>query len=485
MFKVEKVTFFEDRASVCRIETLDLSSGLHTFTIQGLSPYLVDKSLVFECENQNITCVEMHAQRSFKARSGHLEELKNKREKLEQLETQAAYNSNSVASLKFNLKQIMAKILKDSNRGITDTENWQEALKQLRKSENKHLLKDKELKAAKETLQEEINELQIQHQEIKKEYHSEITLSVDVKEASNFTLKVHYITAGACWRPNYKAFVEDENIVFKKGASIWQNCGEEWQDILVEFSTERQQKAQIPELSADCLQTKRKASEELLIREELIEEKEVVQKATFEVPGIQDDGSVFKCLVENRLTIPSQEQASSLDYEEFSSNCLKELVCYPMLTDSVNEIIHFENTSGQALLAAPVSIYKNNTLCGLSEVKYSSPGQKIKLDLGNLPDVVVKRQEKLKHDSKLLSSWETEKHDIRLSISNLGSKEICFVMKERVPVSESDKAKIEIVEKNTSPIKFPNDKGIIEWKVNLNPYGQQSINLEYGLKTSS
>ena len=58
-------------------------------------------------------------------------------------------------------------------------------------------------------------------------------------------------------------------------------------------------------------------------------------------------------------------------------------------------------------------------------------------------------------------------------------------MKERVPVSESDKAKVEIVEKNTSPVKFPDDKGIIEWKVNLNPYGQQSLNLEYDLKTNS
>ena len=111
MFKVEKVTFFEDRASVCRIENLELSSGLHTFTIQNLSPYLVDKSLVFECESQNITCVEMHAQRNFKANSGNLEELKNKREKLEELETKAAYNSNAVASLKFNLKQIISMVL--------------------------------------------------------------------------------------------------------------------------------------------------------------------------------------------------------------------------------------------------------------------------------------------------------------------------------------------------------------------------------------
>ena len=186
MFKVEKVTFFEDRASVCRAENLSLSKGLHTFTIQGLSPYLVDKSLVFECENTDITCVEMHAQRNFKANSGNLEELKAQRDKLERLETEAAFNSNSVAALKVNLTQMMTKILTDCNRGIADSANWHEALNQVRKNEEKLLLKDKELRVAKDKLQEEINELQIQHQEIKKEYHSEITLSVDVKEASDF-----------------------------------------------------------------------------------------------------------------------------------------------------------------------------------------------------------------------------------------------------------------------------------------------------------
>lgn len=485
MFNVEKVTFFEDRASVCRVEQLSLSPGLQSFTLQGLSPYLVDKSLVFECENPNVTCVEMHAKRNFKSNSGNLDVLKAKREQLERLESEATFNANSLAALKFNLKQIMAKILKDCNRGVADSNNWNEALKQIRKSENKLLFNDKELKIAKESLQEEINELQIQHLQIKKEYHSEITLSVEVKEADHYTLKVHYITAAACWRPNYKAFVNDEQIIFKKGASIWQNCGEDWKEVLVEFSTERQQKAQIPELTGDSLKTKRKVSEELVIREELIEEKEVVQKSTYEVPGIDDDGSAFKCLMEKRATIPSQEQSTSLDYEQFTSNLTKELVCYPMITDSVNEIVHFENTSDQSLLSAPVSIYKDNTLCGLSEVKYTTPGQKIGLDLGNLPDVVIKREENKKHDSKMLSSWKTEHHNILISISNLGPQEINFIMKERIPVSESDKAKVDLVEKNTSPIKFPNDKGIVEWQVNLNPYGQKNIKLGYDLKTNS
>ena len=485
MFKVEKVTFFEDRASVCRVETLSLKSGIHTFSIPGLSPYLADKSLVFECENPNVVCVEMHAKRSFKSNTGSLEELKAKREKLEQLESETAFNANALAALKFTLKQIMAKILKDCKLGKADSKIWHEALRDIKNSENKILQKDRELRSAKDKFQEEINELQIQHLQIKKEYRSEITLSLDVKEAAECTVKVHYITAAACWRPNYKAIVQADKLVFKKGASIWQNCGEEWENILVEFSTERQQKARIPELSGDCLKVRRKASEELVIREELIEEKELVQQSTYEVPGIEDDGAVFKCLVEKRATVPSSEQSTSLDSEEFTSNFNRELVCYAMLTDSVNEIVHFENTSGQPLLPAPVSIYKNDTLCGLSEVKYTAPGQKIRLDLGNLADVVVKRRENKKYDSKLLSSWQIENHKVQINISNLGPREIHFTLKERVPVSETDKAKVEVLEKNTAPLKFPDDKGIIEWQVNLHPYAQKSIKLSYDLKTHS
>lgn len=483
MFKVEKVTFFEDRAGVCRVEKLNLTPGLHTFTIEGVSPYLVDKSLVFECENPNVTCVEMHARRSFKANSGNLQELKEKRNSLERVETELIFTANSIQAIKLNCIQIFSKIVKDCNRGTGNSNDWNDALKELKKSENELFLKSKELKTKKEKLQEEINELQIQHQEVKKEYHSEITLSVEVKESVKCSLSVHYITAAACWRPNYKVFVNDEKLTFKKGASTWQNCGEKWEDIFVEFSTERQQKAQIPELIGDCLRVKRKATEELVIREELIEEKEVVQKATYEVPGIEDDGSVFKCKVDQRATIPSQEQAITIDYEEFSSNVTKELVSYPMLSDSVNEIIHFENTSGQPLLSAPATIYRNNTLCGISEVKYSAPGQKIRLDLGNLAEVVVKRKENKKYDSKMMSSWKTENHDILISLSNLGPHEISFIMKERVPVSESDKAKIEVIEKNTSPVKFPDDKGIIEWKVTLAPYDRKNVKLNFDLKT--
>lgn len=483
MFKVEKVTFFEDRAGVCRVEKLNLTPGIHTFTIEGVSPYLVDKSLVFECENPNVICVEMHAKRSFKANSANLEELKEKRDNLEKVETELFYTSHSIQSLKLNCRQIFSKIIKDCNRGNANSSDWNEALKYLKKSEHELLIKTKELKVAKEKLQEEINELQIQHQEVKKEYHSEITLSVDVKESAECSLSVHYITAAACWRPNYKVFVKNEILTFKKGASIWQNCGEKWDDILVEFSTERQQKAQIPELIGDCLKVKRKATEELVIREELIEEKEVVKKSTYEVPGIEDDGSVFKCKVDQRATIPSQEQAVTLDYAEFTSNITRELVSYPMLSDSINEIIHFENTSVQPLLSAPVNIYRNNTLCGISEVKYTAPGQKIRLDLGNLAEVVLKRKENRKYDSKLMSSWKTENHNILISLSNLGPREISFIIKERVPVSESDKAKIEIIEKHTAPVKFPDDKGIIEWKVTLAPYDRKNVKLNYDLKT--
>jgi len=484
-FAVEKVTFFEDRASVCRSHEVDLGPGIHSFTIEGVSPYAVDKSLVFECDDSSVNCVEIHTKRLFKSKDKQFSELKELQEKETELEADLEFNEKSINQQKQFRQELLNKISSDCSRGNASAENWSKTLSKIRKKEEKLLNEIRSLKEEIAQVCEKINQLEIQQKEVKKEYQTEITLSVEIKDIGRFKLSLHYITAGACWRPVYKAFINDSKLKFTQGASLWQNTGEGWNNVNVELSTERQQKAQIPELKGDCLTTQKKASEALVIREELIEESEVIKQTTFKVPGIQDQGTLYSVSLPSKIDIPSQEGSINVDQSSFETDLSSELVSFPEMSTSVNEIVHFNNTSNQPILSAPVNIYKQGVLCGISEVTYTAPGQRVKLDSGNLPEVIIKRFDKSKTESKALSAWTTKTCSVLIHLSNLSSNVQKFTVKERVPVSESDKAKVNIVEKESQPVKFPDDKGIIEWDVSLASHAQKCIKLEYELKTHS
>ena len=62
------------------------------------------------------------------------------------------------------------------------------------------------------------------------------------------------------------------------------------------------------------------------------------------------------------------------------------------------------------------------------------------------------------------------------------SREIKIV--ERIPISELEQVKIEVIEDKTTDRIQPDENGFCTWNLTLNPYSQQQIDLVYKIKAS-
>ena len=293
------------------------------------------------------------------------------------------------------------------------------------------------------------------------------------------------MTAAACWRPCAEAFIKSNNITFKLCARLWQNTGEVWDNIEYQLSTERLSRGgDLPSLQTDYISTHKKPPETLNFREETRKNNIEVRQIE-DVPGIQDNGQSYLANSKEKISFPENEQSMQVSYWEFNSEILTSLIACPMLSEYVNEVITFFNYGEIPILECPVSIYRDNNLLGQSRIKYKSPGEKIELDCGNIPEIRIKRKVTKKKIKKLINFWKTTENTVELFISNLSSKAFSFELKERVPVSETDKVVIAVNEEKTTPAKFPDKEGIVSWIINCPGNGRSKVKLTYQIKIHS
>ena len=141
------------------------------------------------------------------------------------------------------------------------------------------------------------------------------------------------------------------------------------------------------------------------------------------------------------------------------------------------------NRGSQPLLAGPVDLIRNSGLAGRTCIMYVAPGEKFALGWGAEPELRAKRTCDV-HDeqSRMLSSWVSRQHEVEVRLSNLGAHSREVRVLERVPVSEVEKVRIEIDHDKTSGSKAPNSDGIIEWTLELEPFGQRRVQLQYTLR---
>ncbi len=111
---------------------------------------------------------------------------------------------------------------------------------------------------------------------------------------------------------------------------------------------------------------------------------------------------------------------------------------------------------------------------------YVSPNEKFKLGFGPDNEVSVKRyvyKKELK--KKILSSYLTKEYTVTIKISNIGNNNKKLFLQERIPISEIEKLKIEYKPEKKADDIIPDENGILNWKVSLEPYERKQIQFKY------
>ena len=483
-FKVSKVIFYEDRASVIRTAQVELEPGVHSWTIEGLSPFIVDKTTMLDTSDEDVLCSELVVHREFVSQGTASQVIKKDTLDLESERQARALLSKSLENIRSNRTLLLHKIAQDTSKGIAEPKKWESSLHKLNKMQNEIFLKIEQLEDVIEEKGIALNDKKIAYKSLDDmpTWRSKIKVSIEAKKKCNVTLTLRYMTAGACWRPYSEAYIKGSNINFKLCARLWQNTGESWENFEYELSTQRLSKGGcFPPINSDYLMTSKRKTQELSVREE--SQKPATEINSVEsIPGIEDKGICFKAKSNEKVSFPDFEQSIIVNYWQFNTDASTCLKAHPQMSEYVNEIVTFYNYAEIPILECPVKIFRDNVLVGQSFVKYKAPGEKVELDCGNIPEIRIKRRVTKKNKSKLMSTWNNSRNSIQLFISNLSNRPISFEIRERVPVSETEKVLVEIDGEESSPASFPDKKGIILWNIKCPAYGRKKIKLVYDIK---
>ncbi|HEY8379889.1 MAG TPA: mucoidy inhibitor MuiA family protein, partial [Nannocystis sp.] len=378
--------------------------------------------------------------------------------------------------------------------GLDQPEAWGQALASIAAREQAVREERLALEWEIEALERESNRLQQRIKagaQVSDMVSAEVVVEVWVAAAGLYTVQVDYVVPGACWRPYHRAQLvelvkgKDPVLHFASEGCVWQNTGEDWNDVQLVFSTERPSLGtEPPQLASDVLHVQRKS--EVIVVEAREQEVQTTglgaapKQRSQEVPGIDDGGEVLAMRAAVKASVPSDGRPYRVPLMSFTSPTTLEYVLIAELAEAVILKTTHVNRSQQPILAGPVDLIKNGGFVGRTSLLYIAPGENFAIGWG--PDGAVRVQRSVtqaREERAMLSGWTSQIHKVEVRLSNLGPQGRVISVSERVPVSEIDKLKIEVDPASTTDRARPDANGFVRWKVELPGFGRVSLGLGY------
>lgn len=491
---VAEVTLLEDRALVRRRGVVSLVQGRNRLVVEGVSPLVIDKSLLGEARASAAKVVDARIvrQRVF-VDASKPEDIRQLDEEIllaERALRTAEERRRALVSERDGVGQITASFVND----LAVDASWGRSVVE------KHRTSLGELTALQRSAHETVASLDIEIDRMRKDLDRKRTrrsalerptarvaarleLDVEADAPTEAELAVSYVVPNACWRPRHRAVLsmDPASVTFSTEGVVWQNTGERWSGVLVSFSTERPSLGtEPPKLEADILSAVRKGALVVETREQRIEDTGLgaAKKKVAEVPGIDDGGEALSLRAEHPVDIESDGRPTAVPISTFSAEADLELVAMPELVRAALLKTTFDNAGTGALLAGPVELVRDGGHVGKTSIGFIARGERLELGWG--PDANVRIHREIDHkkdETSVLSAWTTKTHDVKLRLSNLGPYAKSILVKERVTVSEIDKVEVKTVPRDTTGEQVPDENGVVTWRVELPPLGRSTVRL--------
>ncbi len=492
------VVVLEDRALVTRRGEVTLSAGRARLVIQGVAPVLVDRSLAarFLEPGFEVTDARVVRTRVVEETEEIDDEIRRAEAAVEDLEGRARRLHREA----YDTDRLLVSFLDE----IAEDTAWARPMDAARRAGYEELVVRSRALAEKiaantKAVEEERRILERKREKrraagrVEPLVQARVEIDVEAAASGRATLSVEYLAPNACWRPRHRATLSESpaRVSLETEGVVWQNTGEDWSDVELRLSTERASLgAAIPSLATDRLVSRKKGPLVVEAREEQIHEAGLggapAVRRSSEMPGIEDGGVARSVTAPARVSVPSDGRPHAVPLGAFDAPAELELVVTPELVAAAIPKTTFVNAASGPILAGPVDLIRRGGAVGKTRVGFIAPGEKVALGWNPDPALRVHREvESRKDETSWLGSWFTQANDIRVRVHNLGREPKAVTVSERVPVSEIEKVKIEVVAKETTGSNAPDENGILTWKLELLPYASATVKLRVVIKKHS
>ena len=521
--KIKDVTVYPGSARVTREVVVNLTPGEHSVSLEKIVPYLDENSLTVQ--GKGAADVKIFGAY---VRTNYLEKSSN--DKVEELEAAIENVQDQLNSERYQLtiigqeKDYLNSVRLFSGQQIPKdlvttmpTPVYLEEIRgfltksftDLKKQEESTNVKIRDLQRKLEALQRELNQIR------SGEYNSDRSIMIDFEcvKGGQFTFNVAYLVNGAGWRPVYDGRVNHGkgDVELTSFGMIQQTTGEDWDEVNLTLSTAKPMiGGRMPYIDPWFLSeyvppvpvAQGRLMRATAVSDEAVQYEAFNLEATYapETPGVpsperkaslayadvgqQGVSITYKIArpvtmksdgVENKFPVSTQMLKANFEYST-----------YPRLSNYAYLGSKVVNSKDLQLLAGEVNLFLEGEFVGKSSIDTIGPGQEFDLYLGIDENIQVKREQiSKKKDDVLLGGIPSPNIKTtfvyKLTVENASNKAVSVNLYEAIPVSQSDRIKVKILDVSAQPQTkdWKDRKGIWLWQLKLAANQKQEITYSY------
>lgn len=498
---VDAVTVYPDGASVTRVITLDLPAGDHSAILKDFPLTLDPSSLRVEGEaGAKLTIGAIDARPPHAAPPVNLPELEKR---IEALKDQRADLQGAIDAATARRK-FAERFAESSPAGIGDKgearpmTEWRTAFAAVGEEVALADTAIRDAERKQRELDRQIAQLE-QDRAQKPPSKFEVRIDLAAAAATKATLRVTYAVRNARWTPMYDARLDTgakerkPSLELVRRAEITQNTGEDWLNVALNVSTVRtarggnapdlnslivqypQPRRPVPEPAAPAASFGATDSAAPLARggkaAKLFEagERADEQQATADVGGFQ---VMFK--IPGRASLGASEGAKSLRVSTVTLAPDLAVRAVPVRDPTAFLEASFKQNEDAPLLPGRVSIYRDGSFVGRSQMTAAGKDETVRLGFGaddkiKIERMVVKRNEG--SAGLILTTSKTDERSFKTTVRNGHDFPIRIAIEDQLPVSENEEIQVEMLSATTPPTatNLRDKRGVLEWAYDAKP----------------
>ncbi len=516
---IRDVTLYADSALVRRGASVS-SSG--EYVIENLPATLDPANVRVSCSGGDVIDVETRERLQQRVPSARIEELRAKVKALHRQQQLAQDESDVLKEQAMHLEHMRASEEQAHGRDVASgrpsVEAWSANFEFLSKktsevsrAQRENAWKIEELAAETAVAEKELG--QAQSGGVAKVYDVRLTLQT----RGTAELALEYLVSGTGWQPAYdlraQKTLDKVELVYR--AKVWQQTGEDWNEVALALSTARPQiGAQGPEPVPQWVDLESpeqtggfafadRAAPAPAMRRLADKDAEVKMKAmgyagnepaAAPAPrpfaAVQSEGLSVRFQLAKAATIQSRAEPTTLLVGNATMDIKAERHCVPALDTTVWLRGKARNSSPWTMLPGTAAVFFGADYLGPAQIGTVQPGQELTLHLGADPGLTVKREqtEDLSKGPAFLSSRASEIKSWRVHLENHGTLgaapdgSVEVIVREVLPRSRDEKVAVEISKSSLEESKDERwkqdreERGIHTWVLRV-PTGEKGTDL--------
>lgn len=499
---IQTVKVYKQQAEITAIANTKLLAGKQEIVLTNISTQINPASLQVQLANgTNVTLLSAKYENNYVLPAINRPEITNLKNQLENLTKDLAWINDQKEILK-GMEDVM-----NQNKNLTNAENGFTA-SQVTELANNYKIKLLEIRKEHAALKEqerdkteEKNKIQNQLNELSAKFNKpsgNLVLQFYALAPTTIDLKCKYIVNGAGWSPLYDLRAENinTNVRLDFKANVYQNTGQDWNDVNVVVSTGNPSAnnnrpvlnplyvnyyvAYIDNKLQDGVSQKAMMNMAYAGAQPEKDEELFEQAFSYDAQSTENQLNVeYKITHKQTLLSDGKYSILPLESQELKTKYIYHAV--PKLDQSAFLLAKISDWTKLNLIDGEANIFFEGAYVGKSYINSDITSDTLLLSMGRDENISIQRKQLVDFtETKWLGANKKETFAYEITIKNKKNSAITLEVLDQIPVSNNKEIEVELIEKSGAI--YDETIGKLFWTLDI-PAGQsKTVKLVYTVK---